>query len=173
MSVTIEQVASWKKINSPYTSLRKPWKRDRPLGAWGSRATASAMGLKPESKLAQSAGPLLMSSSRQSLVVCILMHTPSVHADSCVQYIHVNIHTHTTGTCKHGQHAYRHTCTKYTRRCSHTHIQIHSACIKTCAYAHKSTSIHPGTNTPSTRVDGSVCNTGICVYAHTKTHENT
>lgn len=135
----MEQVASWKKINSPYTSLRKPWKRDRPLGAWGSRATASAMGLKPESKLAQSAGPLLMSSSRQSLVVCILMHTPSVHADSCVQYIHVNIHTHTTGTCKHGQHAYRHTCTKYTRPCSHTYKYIQHASRR----VHTHTNPHP------------------------------
>ena len=98
MSVTIEQVDSWRKISSPYTRVWKPWKRDRPLGAWYSRATALALGLKPESKLA----PVLTSSSMQLLVVYILMHTRSVHADSCVQYIYVNAHTYTTGTCKHG-----------------------------------------------------------------------
>lgn len=55
-----------------------------------------------------------------------------------------------------------------------THMQTHLACIKDmCAYAQISTYIHPGINTPSTHVDGGVCNTGICVHAHTKTHENT
>lgn len=173
MSVTIEQVAFWRKISSPYTRVRKPWKRDQPLGAGYSRATALALGLKPESKLAPSAGPFLTSSSMQPLVLYILMHTRSVHADSCVQYIYVNTHAHTTGTCKHGQHAYRHTCVQSTYIHVHTHANTSSMHKDMCAYAHKSTCIHSGTNTPSTHVDGGVCNTGICVHAHTKTHENT
>lgn len=129
-------------------------------------------GLKPESKLAPSAGSVLTSSSMQSLVVYILMHNPPVCMQTHVYNIYMSTHTHIPQAL--ANMASMHTDTHVYKIHVHVHTRANKSSMHkdvcTCTQIHIHTS---STNTPSILLDGDVCNTGICVHVHTKTHENT
>ena len=83
--------------------------------------------------------------------VCEFMATlVIIHAD-----VHMGDTLYCLSMCVHIQHPYAHTCTHYTRWCTHTHTHTHAQCHTcTCTHVHAHTHTHVHTH----------------MYTHTHTH---
>lgn len=155
-------------------NLRKPWKRDRPMGA---RATTLAMGLKPESKLCYLTmdRPSLSSPHSACSHLYILRHLQPL-LPSC--HVHANTHGHILACpYTHSQvhanmpHMYADTdIYKYICPCAHTCKYIQYACRHVCICTDTHTFEHKQSQNTC---NADACNRGICVHTHTQTHENT